>query len=277
MHCSIYPLPGLGGKRDLGGRKETVIGFDPHFPVEITACKDECPAPRREARTRSWRIRVVSLVCLYLLAISSPAHAQSPTDYYLTRSDKTAASVLGQVEKYHLDPAASNLRAGQYQYSYDELSFILRYFPNHPQALVLLSELCAKWKQPARCDADARFQRAVQVNPEAADTYTIHGMYLQNTGRVDQAIESYKRALALNPVSMNAHYNLGLAYVNKKNFEEANQHAQQAYALGMTLPGLRNMLTKAGAWKPLPAQSATAPAAGNAPADAPSEGGPAAK
>ena len=110
-----------------------------------------------------------------------------------------------------------------------------------------------------------------------ADTYTIQGMYLQNTGRTDQAIENYKKALERNPDSLNAHYNLGLAYVSKKNFEEANRHAQQAYALGMNLPGLRNMLTKAGAWKPLPAEPAAAPPAASPPADAPSESGSAPK
>jgi tetratricopeptide (TPR) repeat protein len=176
-----------------------------------------------------------------------------------------------------LNPGVQNARANKYQNAQGELDFILRYFPNHPQALLLMSEVCTKWKQPTRCNADAYFQRALQINPDAADTYTIQGMYLQNTGRIDQAIDSYKMALERNPSSMNAHYNLGLAYANKKNFEEANKHAQEAYALGMTLPGLRNMLTKAGAWRPLPAQSAAPPAAGAAPSEAPAEGGSAAK
>jgi tetratricopeptide (TPR) repeat protein len=219
------------------------------------------------------RVRLIALAGLVLAAIAAPAIAQSPTDYYLTRSDRAAANLLEQVEKYHLSPAVSTLRAGKYEYAYNELSFILKYFPNHPQALVLLSELCVKWKHPGRCDADGRFQHALQVNPDAADTYTIQGMYLQNTGRTDQAIENYKKALERNPVSVNAHYNLGLAYVSKKNFEEANKHAQQAYALGMTLPGLRNMLTKAGAWKPLPTEPAAPAAAASPPADAASESG----
>ena len=229
------------------------------------------------ARAALRRVRLSALAGVVLAAIAIPSRAQSPTDYYLARSDRAASNLLEQVEKYHLSPAVSNLRTGKYEYSYNEISFILGYFPNHPQALVLLSELCVKWKHPARCDADGRFQRALQVNPEVADTYTIQGMYLQNTGRTDQAIENYKKALERNPVSVNAHYNLGLAYVSKKDFVEANKHAQQAYSLGMTLPGLRNMLTKAGAWKPLPAEPAAPPAAATPPADAPSESGSAPK
>jgi tetratricopeptide (TPR) repeat protein len=233
------------------------------------------------------RLLVFAVLALTVLAPS--ARAQAPTDYYVTRSDRAAANLLEQVEKYHLGPGVQNTRANQYQHAHGELDFILRYFPNHPQALMLMSEVCVKWKHPGLCNPEAYFQNALQINPEAADTYTLHGIYLQNTGRLDQAIESYKKALARNPTSMNAHYNLGLAYVGKKNYAQANEHAQQAYALGMTLPGLRNMLTKAGAWKPLP-EAAAPPAVGATPpaqsppaaraappADSPSEGGPAAK
>ncbi len=35
---------------------------------------------------------------------------------------------------------------------------------------------------------------------------------------------------------MNAHYNLALTYLDTKQFELANQHAQRAYALGATRP-----------------------------------------
>ena len=195
----------------------------------------------------------------------------------MSPSDKETGELLQRVEKYHLNPGITTARANQYQGAHGELDFILRYFPNHPQALVLMSEVCVKWKQPARCNADAYFEKALQVNPQAADTYTIQGIYLQSSGRVDRAIESYKKALELNPTSRNAHYNLGLAYANKKDFAQANEHAQQAYALGMTFPGLRNMLTKAGAWKPLPAASAAPPATGGPPGDTPSGDGPAAK
>jgi tetratricopeptide (TPR) repeat protein len=245
-------------------------------PSGSASSRNACPAEPRRMPAWSRRVRLIALAGL-ILAVSLPARAQSPTDYYITRSDKAAGNLLQQVEKYHLAPGIQNARANKYQYAHGELGFILRYFPNHPQALMLMAEVCVKWKHPAQCNADAYFQKALEINPQAADTYTIQGIHLQNTGRIDQAIDSYKMALERNPSSMNAHYNLGLAYANKKNFEEANKHAQEAYALGMTLPGLRNMLTKAGAWRPLPAQSAAPPAAGAAPSEAPAEGGSAAK
>jgi tetratricopeptide (TPR) repeat protein len=231
-------------------------------------------ARRMYGHGSSTRARLLILVALMLIAITHQARAQAPTDYYITKSDPAAANLLDRVEKYHLGPGIQNVRAHQYQYAYGELDFILRYIPNHPQALMLMSEVCVKWKQPARCNADAYLEKALQVNPGAADTYTIQGIYLQNTGRIEQAIESYKKALERNPSSVNAHYNLGLAYAGKKDFVKANEHAQQAYDLGMTLPGLRNALTKAGAWKPLPPKPAPAPSAGAPPADSKSEGGP---
>jgi tetratricopeptide (TPR) repeat protein len=236
------------------------------------------PAQRHEEGAPRGATLLLVVAGFILAAITQQVCAQERHDYYGARLDKRTSNLLYQVEKHHLAQGTSELRSRQYQYAYGDLSFILRYFPNHPQALMLMTELCIKWKQPARCDAEARLQEAIDINPEAADTYTIQGIHLQNTGRLDQAIESYKKALTLNPSSRNAHYNLGLAYVSKKDFVQANEHAQQAYALGMTPPGLRNMLTKAGAWKPLPPDApAPPPATAAPPAETPSESSSAAK
>ena len=67
---------------------------------------------------------------------------------------------------------------------------------------------------------------------------------------MDAAIAQYKKALEINPNSVLGHYNLGLAFVDTKDYVEANLHAQRAYQGGMTLPGLRRQLEAANAWKP---------------------------
>ena len=49
-------------------------------------------------------------------------------------------------------------------------------------------------------------------------------------------------------------YNLGLAYLDVKQYDEALSHAHRAYEMGVTLPGLRNRLKAAGQWRePAPA------------------------
>ena len=96
------------------------------------------------------------------------------------------------------------------------------------------------------CLLDDIFERAVAINPKAAGTYVVQGIYLNRTKQYETAIERFKTALELDPDNLNAHYNLALTYLDTKQYELANQHAQRAYALGATPPGLRHRLQKAG-------------------------------
>jgi tetratricopeptide (TPR) repeat protein len=143
------------------------------------------------------------------------------------------------------------MKMGSYGYALQDFEFILRYFPNHPRALALISELCdVKW-QDLRCDSKTWFKKAIEVNPRASQTFLINGVHLHRLKQLPQAVESYKRAIELDPSSGNAHYNLALIYLEQGQYEPANRHAQFAYALGMPFPGLRDKLTKAQQWKPM--------------------------
>ena len=46
-----------------------------------------------------------------------------------------------------------------------------------------------------------------------------------------------------------AHYNLGLLYVRKKDYDKARASADKAYGAGFPLPGLKNKLLEAGQWR----------------------------
>lgn len=99
----------------------------------------------------------------------------------------------------------------------------------------------------------------------------IYGIYLLKLGRSLEAVEHLKKATELAGDSANVHYNLGLAYVELREFDKAVEHAHRAYSLGFELPGLRNKLERAGKWRDAPppkvenadtpATPATAPAA----------------
>ena len=73
-----------------------------------------------------------------------------------------------------------------------------------------------------------------------------------------EAVEKFEHALDLNPDDINAHYNLGLAFFDLKEYDKANEQAQTSYALGAPLPGLRDKLMRAGAWKPVAASQSDA-------------------
>ena len=220
----------------------------------------------RQQSSRSWKLLAASILALCALGV---AHAQKTTfDYYAAKVDKAGeAKRLGNVEAYHLEQGDQKFRAGSYDAALGEFEFILGEYPNHPRALLLLAEMCTKWKSH-RCDVDGLFERAVEVNPRVAGTYVVRGLYYHRTGRLVNAIASYNRALELDPNSLNANYNLGLAYFDQKEYARANEAAQRAYANGAPLPGLRNKLQSVGAWHSL---DAAAPTSGN---EAPSVAAP---
>jgi tetratricopeptide (TPR) repeat protein len=74
----------------------------------------------------------------------------------------------------------------------------------------------------------------------------------------DELLKEGKRADALAHLqvaernagdSANVHYNLGLLYIDLKDYERSQEHARKAYELGAQLPGLRNKLAEAGKWR----------------------------
>lgn len=189
---------------------------------------------------------MMSVVVAAVLASPSLMAQPVNNDYY----KGGGTELLRNVEAYHLGLARDKLRSRSYQSGYGDVMFMLNYYPNHPQALMLLVDYCEQWKSPG-CDVPMAFENAVAVNPQAATTYVVRGIYYFRGKKLPASIESFKKALELEPNSLNAHYNLGLAYVETKQYDLANVHAQSAYRLGASVPGLRDKLERAGKWKPV--------------------------
>jgi len=178
--------------------------------------------------------------------------ARRDKNYY----DPAAAAIVRSVELNHLDRAISEIQEKRWPSARADLEFILNYVANHPQALALLVEVCLKMNE-ADCP-QPYFEKALRLFPETASTYSVYGAYLHRLGQVPKAIESYKRALFINPQSGQTHYNLGLAYFDTKEYDRANEEARRAYEMGIKLPGLRDKLIRAKQWNPGTGEKASA-------------------
>ena len=171
-------------------------------------------------------------------------------DYYNPGTSTDEKAIFENVHSYHLQPGLDGLKHGNWKAAHDNFEFILRYFPNSPQALNGISELCVnKWKSP-QCDADSWFDKAIERNSSIATTWVIYGIHLERKKLPREAVEKFEHALELNPDDINAHYNLGLAYFDLKEYDKSNRQAQASYALGAQFPGLREKLIRVGAWNP---------------------------
>jgi tetratricopeptide (TPR) repeat protein len=207
--------------------------------------------PRTSRNPAHRRLAIAAIACICSFVTGTAISQQGNRDYYSATQTSEGAELLKNVEEFHVGPGLERMQGRNYSGARDDFEFILKFFPNHPRGLALISELCdVRWKNP-QCDSSQWFERAIARNPNVGQTFVIEGVHLQRLNRVADAITSYKRALALDPTSRNAHYDIGLAYFDQKQFELANRHAQVAYMLGMPFPGLRDKLTKAGKWVPL--------------------------
>lgn len=216
---------------------------------------------------RGGRFAALLAVVLVLFSTLGNVAAQDPgRDYYKAGIYPDGMQMLRNLNQNHYRLAAAALERRRYQAAQGDLEFMLRYFPNHPHALAGMAQVGIGLKRPDL--ADQHFKNAIERYPDHHETYVIYGVFLHRLGRTDAAIAQYKKALEINPNAAFGHYNLGLAYVDTKDYAQANAHAQKAYQLGVNLPGLKRQLEAAKAWKPVepssgaPATSESAERAG---------------
>ncbi|KAF8160800.1 hypothetical protein B0H34DRAFT_698115 [Crassisporium funariophilum] len=75
------------------------------------------------------------------------------------------------------------------------------------------------------------FRTALAVRPEDWLLYNRVGATMANSGRAEEALEYYYRALELNPGYIRARFNLGISCINLRRYEEAAQHILDALVL----------------------------------------------
>lgn len=221
---------------------------------------------------------ILSMWALTLVAHVGSTCAQEPSDYFAPRSPEKQQQ-LRQNESHHLYKGIRHLHAGavgtinpvavnQLQMAKGEFDFILNLWPNHPLVLGLMSDTLIKLRQPQLIES--YFDKAYTWSPNAGAVYVAHGTSLLRRGDTAGGIARLKQGLELDPDSANGHYNLGVAYLQIKDYAQANTHAQRAYALGHPQPGLREQLQKVRAWKPLVSENQEGGSSAQAPDQQPS-------
>lgn len=184
-------------------------------------------------------------------------NAYGPYDY------RTSRDKLYIVEGAHFTEDVEALRRGRTGTLGGDIDYTLRASPNHPRALIAMANLGRKLNtdqpQGANYSIPCYFNRAIRFAGNDPMVRLIYGTYLSRVGKPQQAVKELEIALTLDQDNANIHYNLGLIYLDLKDYPKAREHAERAYALGFALPGLRKLLEEAGQWRP---QSATG--AGNA-------------
>lgn len=173
-----------------------------------------------------------------------------PFDY--TKPEHRGHS-LQIVEGRHFTSNIEALIKGETGHLGGDLDYTLRAFPNHHRALNAIMRLSQREKKAMPTGAgytvECYFDRALRFKPDDPTVLMLHGIFLNQQGKLDDAIAQVERANELQPKDANINYNLGLLYFDKKNFAKSKEHANTAYELGFPLQGLKNKLSKVGQWE----------------------------
>ncbi|KAG6831687.1 hypothetical protein H0H92_008330 [Tricholoma furcatifolium] len=93
-------------------------------------------------------------------------------------------------------------------------------------ALAILLNTNEEYEKAQDC-----FLSALAVRPEDWLLYNRVGATMANSGRAENALEYYYKALELNPGYIRARFNLGISCINLRRYEEAAQHILDALVL----------------------------------------------
>jgi hypothetical protein len=219
----------------------------------------------------------VKLAMVLLIGTAAPAWAQGESTIcpmgttfgdYLKDKDKVAMS-----ERYHFTPKVEALIAGEStQLVASDLHFMLQNYPNHHRVLVAMVRLGEKEKTPqprgAPFTIDCYFDRAIRFRRDDVVARMLYANYLAKNSRQADARSQLEAASLLAADNPFTQYNIGLIYLEMKDYDKALAHAHEAYALGFPRSELRDQLKQAGRWKE-PDPAAVAPDAVSSTAAAP--------
>jgi tetratricopeptide (TPR) repeat protein len=213
--------------------------------------------PMRPCRPLLARGALIAGLAALSLAAVAPARAQAslcgdlwnaygPYDY------RSARDKLAIVERFHFTPQVEALVKGVSGSIAGDIGYTLRAFPNHHRALISIMRLGEKQKTPhpegSRYSVDCYFERAVRFRPDDHVVRMIFAGHLGKTGREEAALQQLESATHLvgdNPMS---HHNIGLVYLELKQYDRALAQAHKAMALGYERTDLKDQLKAAGRW-----------------------------
>lgn len=178
--------------------------------------------------------------------VSSSVH-----DYRQRDSTPQLKWSAGDIKKNHYDPIVKRMREGIYSEPVmADLDYLLRRWPNYyPGLQALIRYDLAGGKSYGFLPAKCYLLRAREFAPHDVNVALYLAYYYWKKGEMKQSKHAYDEALAIDPRSPDAHYDLGLLYLETGHPKKALEHAQIAYAAGYPLPGLREKLQRAGYWK----------------------------
>jgi Tfp pilus assembly protein PilF len=171
----------------------------------------------------------INIAFVVFLTLPSGSAQNVNNDYFAPDRDE---SLLRIVEAYHLAQANfwAKFHSRDFRGAFDDLKYVLRYFPNHPKALMLMGSLSKLKKTPSL--ATHYYEKALKLFPQHAFTHAQLGNYLVDIGDFGTGLAKLKEAIEMDPKLALAHAYLAKAYYKIGNPQLARRAAKRARELG---------------------------------------------
>ena len=171
-----------------------------------------------------------------------------PFDYRTDRGE-----TLDVVNRAHFTPQTEALIRGNTGSIGQDLSYTLRTFPNHHRALMTMMKYAQRLKTEQPTDAefsiDCYFERALRFRSDDVVVRMMYASFLTTNKRIPQARQELEQVAKIARDNPFTHYNMGMVYLDMKEYEKALAEAHIAMALGLSQTGLRDKLTELGHWR----------------------------
>lgn len=171
-----------------------------------------------------------------------------PFDYRTDRGE-----TLDVVNRAHFTPKIEALIRGNTGSIGQDLSYTLRTFPNHHRALMTMMRYAQRLKTPQPKDAEfsisCYFERALRFRPDDVVVRMMYSSFLTTNESIPQAKQELEKVAKVAGDNALTHYNMGLIYLDMKEYEKALAEAHTAMALGFPQTGLRDKLVAVGQWR----------------------------
>lgn len=127
------------------------------------------------------------------------------------------------------------MQQGDYETAMNKLKRAFDFNPEHPQAHHYMAELYRRLGIPV--DAEKHYKLALEYSDNDTSLYNNYGVFLCNEGRLDEAVAQFNKIL-VNPLFRelaNVNENLGLCYQQAGKLEQAKESFRKALRFNQKL------------------------------------------
>lgn len=163
---------------------------------------------------------------------------------------------INLVERVHFTPGVETLTrpsTTMYGDMAGDIGYTLHVFPNHHRALMTLMRLGERdhSEQPkgAKFTIECYFIRAVTFRPDDTVSRSLYALYLNKHSRKEEAIRQLDAAIEHAKENPLSEYNIGMVFLELREFDRALAQAHKASAMGIARTELEEALKRAGHWQ----------------------------